>query len=134
MGTMILPFSADHVETAAALLAARHTRDRERTPELPATYGNPAATLPVLQNLLASDGISGVVALREGRVVAYLLGSPAFRAPTSPFAGLSLPTPGSTACPTPRMQWPRASGPPSIRGCTRRLPSAGWRTDSSRTP
>lgn len=91
MGLIIRPFATEHVEPAAALLAARHRRDRVWSPSLRAEYEDPAATLPLLQELLAPETMEGVVALREGRVVGYLLGAPALEAPTRTFAGVMHP-------------------------------------------
>jgi GNAT superfamily N-acetyltransferase len=87
MSVSIVPFTADHLEAAATLLAARHGRARVAAPMLSAEYEDPAVTLPVLQGLLADEAMSGVVALDAGRVVGYLLGAPEFGSPTHPFAG-----------------------------------------------
>ncbi len=53
MDVTIRPFSPDHAVPAAALLAARHRHDRARMPSLPSEYEDPAATLTILQDLLA---------------------------------------------------------------------------------
>jgi GNAT superfamily N-acetyltransferase len=58
---------------------------------LSATYEDPTATLPVLRDLIRASGASGVVALRGGRVVAYLIGAPELVPPTDTFAGLTYP-------------------------------------------
>ena len=91
MDTTILPFSPDHVEPAATLLAARHRRDRLGTPSLSSAYEDLAATVTVVRDLLAADGTSGVVALRGERVVAYLLGTLSLGSPTRTFAGFMHP-------------------------------------------
>lgn len=91
MDVTILPFSSNHAEPAAALLAARHRRDRRAMPNLPLEYEDPAATLPIVQALLTTDGTSGVAALRGGKVVGYLLGTPQLGSPTSTFAGMLYP-------------------------------------------
>src|SRR4051794_36335806 len=101
MSITILPFTTEHLEPAAALLAARHQSDRTWAPDLSPEYEDPASTLPLLHDLLQDDGVnrphhatasmSGVVALRRGDVVGYLLGAPAFGAPTRPFAGFRHP-------------------------------------------
>ena len=91
MSATIVPFTADHVEQAAALLAARHRGDRARAPDLPPQYEDPAACLPIVQELLAADGTSGVVALCAGKIVGCLLGAPELGSPTRPFAGFTHP-------------------------------------------
>jgi GNAT superfamily N-acetyltransferase len=87
----IVPFAAEHLEPAAALLAARHRRDRIGVPDLPPAYEDMDATLPVLRDLMASDGMRGVVALRDRRVAGYLLGAPLLRPPTHVGAGFRHP-------------------------------------------
>jgi hypothetical protein len=82
----IVSITAEHLDMAAALLRARHQRDRTRIPDRSPGYEDPAAARPILTDLLAVDGASVVVALRDDRVVAYLLGAPVFRAPTAVFA------------------------------------------------
>ncbi|HEX2280758.1 MAG TPA: GNAT family N-acetyltransferase [Thermomicrobiales bacterium] len=91
MSLAIVPFTADHLDAAAALLAARHRRDRAWVPALSPVYEDPAAARPVLDDLLTADGGCGVVALRDGAVVSYLLGAPVLRSPTDVFAGFTHP-------------------------------------------
>jgi ribosomal protein S18 acetylase RimI-like enzyme len=67
----IQPFSEDHLDASTALLAQRHARHREAEPLLPETvdfHGEIAA-------LWARKGTSGAAALRDGKVVGYLLGT-----------------------------------------------------------
>lgn len=97
MTVQIVPFSADHLEAAAALLAARHCRDRAALPDLPGDYEEEAATLPLLQELLAAEDAAGVVALDAGRVVGYQLGTVELRSPTRAFAGFMHPRSVDTA-------------------------------------
>ena len=85
------PFTDDHLDAAARLLAARHCHDRRWAPDLSPAYEEPAATLPVLQDLLTTAGMTGVVALRGGHLLGYLLGAPALHAPTSAWAGFMHP-------------------------------------------
>ena len=94
MSVEIASFAADHLDAAAALLAARHQRDRAWVPDLSPVYEDPAAARPVLHELLTADGGSGVVALRDGTVVAYLLGASVFRSPTDAFACFRPPRSG----------------------------------------
>jgi GNAT superfamily N-acetyltransferase len=70
----IRPFSDEFLDPAGALLAARHRAHRAVEPLLPAQYEDPAAARAEVEALLGLDGASGVVALRDGRVVGYLLG------------------------------------------------------------
>ena len=63
----IHPFSADHLDAAAALLEQRHRRHREAEPLLSDDYGYRA-------EIEALEDASGVVAVRDERVVGFLLG------------------------------------------------------------
>jgi GNAT superfamily N-acetyltransferase len=91
MTVTIAPFSTEHLEQAAALLAARHRHDRTWAPDFSPEYEDPAATLLILRDLLATEGTSGVVAMSEGRVAAYLLGTLDLGVPTQMFAGFAHP-------------------------------------------
>jgi GNAT superfamily N-acetyltransferase len=66
-GLEIHPFSEEHLDGAAALLAERHRRHREAEPLLGDDYDYRAEV-----DALGSDG---VVAIRAGRVAGYLLGT-----------------------------------------------------------
>ena len=68
----IHPFSDEHVDSASALLAARHERHRNVEPLLPADVDFRAQ----LESEWRADGASGVVASRGGDVVAYLIARP----------------------------------------------------------
>jgi GNAT superfamily N-acetyltransferase len=68
------PFSEDFVADAGALLAARHRRQREAEPLLPPRYEEPAAATELVAALAGEESASGAVALRDGRLVGYLLG------------------------------------------------------------
>ena len=70
------PFSEEFVGAAGELLAARHRAHRAVEPLLPAEYEDPAAASAEVEALAATEGASGAVALREGRLVGYLLGAP----------------------------------------------------------
>ena len=70
------PFSEDFVETAGELLAARHRAHRAAEPLLPPRYEDPAAAAAEIEALVRSEGASGAIAVREGRVVGFLLGAP----------------------------------------------------------
>jgi ribosomal protein S18 acetylase RimI-like enzyme len=72
----IRPFSEEFVAAAGNLLAARHRSHRVAQPLLPEEYEGAPAAQGELEALLVTPGAAGVVALREGRVVGYLLGAP----------------------------------------------------------
>jgi GNAT superfamily N-acetyltransferase len=69
-------FSDEHLEDAAALLAARHARDREAEPLLPKRYEAPAEARALLEETWRADGASGSAASRDGRLSGYLIGAP----------------------------------------------------------
>jgi ribosomal protein S18 acetylase RimI-like enzyme len=71
-GVEIQPFSGDHLDDAAGLLEERHARRRAVEPLL----REQADFRGEVETLWARDGASGAVALRDGRVVGYLLGAP----------------------------------------------------------
>jgi len=70
------PFSDDFLGFAGKLLAARQRAPRRAEPLLPERYEDAAAAQEEVAALWRSDGVSGAVALRDGRVVGYLLGAP----------------------------------------------------------
>ena len=72
----IRPFCDEFVPAAGALLAARHRAHRSVEPLLPRRYEEPKAAREEVEALLAAEGVSGSVALRDGRPVGYLLGAP----------------------------------------------------------
>ncbi|HUP33474.1 MAG TPA: GNAT family N-acetyltransferase [Gaiellaceae bacterium] len=72
----IRPFSDEFLDAAGELLAARHRAHRAIEPLLPPRYEEPAAARELVAELAAGDDVSGAVALRDGRVVGYLLGAP----------------------------------------------------------
>jgi GNAT superfamily N-acetyltransferase len=72
----IRPFSDEFVPTAGELLAARHRAHRTAEPLLPDRYEEPAAAAAEVAVLAGDAGVSGVVALRAGRPVGYLVGAP----------------------------------------------------------
>jgi ribosomal protein S18 acetylase RimI-like enzyme len=69
-GLEIHPLAEEHLDDAAALLAERHRRHREAEPLLGDGYDFRAE----VGELWNTDGASGAVATRGGRVVGYLLG------------------------------------------------------------
>ena len=71
MGVEIAPLADEHVEGAAALLAARHARHREIEPLLPALADSRAE----IDRALSPEGTSAVVALEGGAVTGFLIGA-----------------------------------------------------------
>ena len=69
-GLEIQPFSDEHVDAAAALLAHRHHRHRKAEPLL----GEIADFRAEVEALWGADGASGVVGARDERIVGYLVG------------------------------------------------------------
>jgi GNAT superfamily N-acetyltransferase len=77
-------FEAADLERAAAVLAARHRRDRERFPILPARFCDPAACREILA--AAMGHAEGVVAGGGGSLDGFLFAAELLPAPASPFA------------------------------------------------
>ena len=75
----IQPFSDDHLEPAAELLAERHQHHREAEPLLP-ELSDPLAAVEADWR---ADDASGVFASRGGEPVGYLIAAPAAMAGTS---------------------------------------------------
>jgi ribosomal protein S18 acetylase RimI-like enzyme len=69
----IRPFSEEHLDGAARLLASRHARHRQAEPLLPARFEDPSTAREELVALW-EQGASGAVCFRAGRAVGYLLG------------------------------------------------------------
>src|SRR5215218_2947042 len=70
-GLEVVPFSDEHLDAAAALLAPRHARHREAEPLLPELQDPRAA----IEREWRAEGASGVFATRDGAPVAYLVAS-----------------------------------------------------------
>ncbi|TML95944.1 MAG: GNAT family N-acetyltransferase [Actinobacteria bacterium] len=68
----IRPFSDEHLDDAAGLLAARHGRHRETEPLLPQS----ADFRTEIEREWRVEGASGVAALSGGELVGYLVASP----------------------------------------------------------
>jgi ribosomal protein S18 acetylase RimI-like enzyme len=64
------PFRDEHLEAAAALLAARHERHRISEPLLGAVDSRAA-----VEEAWRRDGASGAAAIRDGRLVGYVVGT-----------------------------------------------------------
>ena len=67
----VQPFSEEHIDGAAALLAERHDRQRAVEPGLPANIDFRTE----IEALWAMEERSGAAAIREGELVGYLLGA-----------------------------------------------------------
>jgi GNAT superfamily N-acetyltransferase len=83
MALTIVPFTADHLEAAAVLLAARQRADRVHEPDFPEGLTVPARARELLDRSWSLPMSNGVVALRDGRMVGYLFGSVVLPEPTS---------------------------------------------------
>jgi ribosomal protein S18 acetylase RimI-like enzyme len=70
------PFGEEHLDAAGELLAQRHRRHRAAEPLLPARYEDSAAARAEVEAAWRREGAAGAVALRDGRVVGYLVGAP----------------------------------------------------------
>jgi ribosomal protein S18 acetylase RimI-like enzyme len=71
----ILPFADEHLDDAARLLAARHTRHRKAEALLSPRYEEDAAARVELQQAWHGEEASGAVACRGGRLVGYVVGA-----------------------------------------------------------
>lgn len=71
----LTPFTRDHLSTAAELLATRHCAHRATQPLLPALFEEPAAALKAIEAIWNKPEVSGVAALIDGKLAAYLLGT-----------------------------------------------------------
>jgi ribosomal protein S18 acetylase RimI-like enzyme len=72
----IVPFSDEQVEDAGALLAARHARHRGSEPLLRQRFEDPAHAVEEIRAAWARPDVSGAAAIRDGRLVGYLIGAP----------------------------------------------------------
>jgi ribosomal protein S18 acetylase RimI-like enzyme len=72
----VVPFVDEHLDDAGRLLAARHARHREAEPALPERFENPLAARAEVEEAWRADGASGATAIRDDRVVGYLIGAP----------------------------------------------------------
>jgi GNAT superfamily N-acetyltransferase len=71
----IRAFAEDHLDAAGSLLAARHRDHRTAEPLLSQRFEDPDATRREVMSLWEEEHASGAVALREGQVVGFLLGT-----------------------------------------------------------
>ncbi|WP_117212644.1 GNAT family N-acetyltransferase [Allorhizocola rhizosphaerae] len=73
---MFRPFEQSDVAEAGALLAERHRRHRAAQPSLTPRYEDAAVAAEQVRAAFESEGASGAVAVRDGRMVGYLIGAP----------------------------------------------------------
>lgn len=78
MPVEIVPFHVGLLPAAAELLARRHARDRAAGPLLPARFEEPRTALAAVREVWSKPFTSGVAALRDGKLVGYLLGEVRF--------------------------------------------------------
>lgn len=71
----IRAFAEDHVDAAGSLLAARHREHRAVEPLLSKRFEDADATRGEVASLWAQEHASGTVALRDGQVVGFILGT-----------------------------------------------------------
>ena len=71
----IRALAEDYLDAAGSLLASRHREHRTAEPLLSERFEHPDATRAEVASLWAENHASGAVALREGQVVGYLLGT-----------------------------------------------------------
>src|SRR5215213_2523793 len=75
MPSEIRTFTEQDIDEAARLLAARHRRDRMRTPALSPRFDDAAAVRSGITAELAKPLTHGVVAVRDGDVEGFLIGT-----------------------------------------------------------
>jgi GNAT superfamily N-acetyltransferase len=83
----IIPLCEEHLEDAAALVSHRYENLRQGEPLLPGRYGEVSTWLPLLHNIMGAGG-PGVGAIRDGRLVGFLVGwlMPNFRGVSSVYS------------------------------------------------
>jgi hypothetical protein len=81
------PLTAEHVDEAGALLAARHAIEREHCPLLPAGPSDPAVAASIVAGTLRF--CDGVAAVDDGRLVGFLAGFEQLTPESSPMARYS---------------------------------------------
>lgn len=84
----VVPFEpAEHLDAAAALLAARQARLRAADDRLPAAYEDPAACRPLIEAVAGRADAQGVFALADGEPAGYAFMWPFLPGPMDlPFA------------------------------------------------
>jgi ribosomal protein S18 acetylase RimI-like enzyme len=75
MRTEYLPFTIEMIPEAGELLAARHRRNRGILPMLPERFEQPETAARAVEALLEKKHTSGYAAMRNGKMVAYFIGT-----------------------------------------------------------
>ena len=70
----VIPFTDEHLDDAARLLAGRHRLQRLSEPLLDPRFEAEDAACAEIELLLQQDGSSGAVGIRDGSVTGYVLG------------------------------------------------------------
>jgi GNAT superfamily N-acetyltransferase len=74
MSFEIRPFDSSMLTEAGALLSLRHRRLRAAQPELPAAFEEAGAARGAVEAVWGKERGEGVVAVRDGRLLGYLIG------------------------------------------------------------
>lgn len=78
MSLELVAFHEGHLPAAAELLARRHARDRQAVPLLPARFEASRSALAAVREVWHKPWTTGVAALRDGRLVGFLMGEARF--------------------------------------------------------
>ena len=78
MSLELVAFHEGHLPAAAELLARRHARDRLAMPLLPARFEAGRSALAAVREVWHKPWTTGAAALRDGRLVGYLMGEARF--------------------------------------------------------
>jgi ribosomal protein S18 acetylase RimI-like enzyme len=81
MSVEIQPFSREHLDQAAALLARRQRTLRLETPAMPERFENPAESRTQIEQALSPSRTTGAAAFRAGEMAGYLIGTLALGRP-----------------------------------------------------
>ena len=74
MTTEFIPFTKELIPTASKLLAERHQHNRAILPKLPTRFEDAAVASKAIESLFGRKTSKGFAAVRDGRLVAYLIG------------------------------------------------------------
>ena len=74
MKTELIAFTKDLIPEASMLLAKRHQRNHQVFPCLPPRFEKPYVAAKALEALMDKKTTSGYAAMRDGKLVAYLMG------------------------------------------------------------
>jgi len=74
MKTELIPFTKQLLPEAGKLLGERHQHNRLLLPELPARFEEAPVATKAIEALLAKKTTNGFASIRDGKLVAYLIG------------------------------------------------------------